>query len=85
LIRGAGLPHWVWLVELQDRARRRDDLPCVVAEVVLDSTSHDDAPIIHLITTESFAGNVPAYIATGRDEFMLLEQRSPWDSQVGVG
>lgn len=85
LIRSADLPHWVWLVELQDRGLRRDKRPCVIAEVVLDSTSHDDAPIIHLIAAESFAGDVRAYARTGRDDFMLLEQLPPWDSQVGVG
>ncbi len=51
--RMAHLPHWVWVVEFQDRACRAAEEPCVVAEVVFDSTSHDERPSVDLISTKS--------------------------------
>lgn len=42
LYRLADLSRWVWLVELQDRKLRDLGLPCVIADMVLDSTAHDD-------------------------------------------
>jgi len=49
LIRMAHLPHWVWVVEMQDRrARCNRDPYCVLAEWVFDSNAHDDVPREHL-------------------------------------
>lgn len=56
LLRIAHLPLWVWIVELHDRARRDEsplNTPCVLAEVVLDSTSHSDDPTVCLFSTPS--------------------------------
>jgi hypothetical protein len=36
--------HWVWVVELQDRAAAADGPECVVGEVVIDATSDDIKP-----------------------------------------
>lgn len=60
LYRLSHLPHWVWVVELQDRALRAAGEPCVVAEGVLGATSHDDLPSVHLLATEDIALDVPA-------------------------
>ena len=43
-LRLARLPHWVWVVEAHDRARRAAGKPSVVAECVFDSTSNDRTP-----------------------------------------
>lgn len=54
VIRMATLPHWVWLVEFQDHAAREaGEADVVIAEIVFDSTSHDDAPSPLLFVTAS--------------------------------
>jgi hypothetical protein len=53
LIRLAHLPHWVWVVEMQDRAARERGEPCVLAEWIFDSTAHDDVPLERLASTRS--------------------------------
>ncbi len=47
----ARLPKWVWVAEFHDRALRGTGEPCVMAEVVLDTTSHDSVPITLLSCT----------------------------------
>lgn len=44
LLRLARLPHYVWVVEAHDRDARAAGNPCVIAEVILDSTSNDFRP-----------------------------------------
>lgn len=54
VIRMARLPHWVWVVEFQDyKSRKAGQKDTVIAEIVFDSTSHDEAPIPNLIATAS--------------------------------
>lgn len=55
LLRLSHLPHWVWLVEFHEREARDAGRPSVLAEVVFDSTSHDDIPTIDLVATTSLA------------------------------
>jgi hypothetical protein len=43
-LRLARLPHFSWIVEVQDRVARRSGEPEVVAEILYDSTSHDRVP-----------------------------------------
>lgn len=43
-LRVARLPHYVWVVEVQDRRARSAGRPCVLAEAVIDSTSSDSDP-----------------------------------------
>jgi hypothetical protein len=43
-LRLARLPHFVWVVEAHDTAHCQPDGPCVIAEAVFDSTSHDRRP-----------------------------------------
>ena len=60
VLRLAHLPHWAWVVEFHDRGARDSEqpmAPCVRAEVVLDSTSHDDIPVIDVISTTTAAGD----------------------------
>jgi hypothetical protein len=61
VFRLAHLPHWVWVVEFHDRARRERGEPCVLAEVVLDSTSHDDLPAVNLLATTEVALDILEY------------------------
>lgn len=44
LLRLIPLPNWVWIVEFQDQAARRAGKPCVIAQTILDSTTHDALP-----------------------------------------
>lgn len=53
VIRMCQLPHWVWVVEFQDRTAREEGRPCVLAEVVFDSTTHDEVPGVELVATGS--------------------------------
>jgi hypothetical protein len=55
LFRLSHLPHWVWLLEFHDRAARQAGTPCVIGEIVFDSTSHDDLPTPRLLATTSVA------------------------------
>lgn len=55
LYRLAHLPNWVWVVEFHDRDARAQHEPCVVAEIILDSTSHDVAPRTLLSTTRQLS------------------------------
>jgi hypothetical protein len=55
LYRMAHLPQYVWLVEFQDRAARNRGEPPVLAEVVLDSTSHERLPVPKLSSTLSLS------------------------------
>lgn len=59
VLRMSHLPHWVWVVEFHERQARDEDptSACVRAEIVLDSTAHDDLPILDLIATVSGAGD----------------------------
>ena len=58
LVRLARLPHWVWAIEAHDRAACELNKPCVVAEVLVDSTSSDLAPRVDLL---ALPGLVVAY------------------------
>jgi hypothetical protein len=55
IARMAHLPHWVWVVEFQDRECRDSGAPCVLAEIVFDSTSHDERPTVDLISAPTVA------------------------------
>jgi hypothetical protein len=62
LYRLAHLPQYVWLVEFHDRERRKQDAEeqkthqnCVIAEVVLDSTSEEQLPVADLASTLSLS------------------------------
>jgi hypothetical protein len=41
---GISCSHWVWVVELQDRAAVDDGPDCVLGEIVIDATSDDIRP-----------------------------------------
>jgi hypothetical protein len=49
-LRRAHLPHYVWVVEAQDRMRGEAGEPSVVAELVFDSSSHDESPRLNAVT-----------------------------------
>ena len=89
LIRMAHLPHWIWLVEMQDRVARRQGQPCVIAEWVFDSTAHDDVPrerLASLLDGTSDAGEVgsgsaEAFIARSAPAALgAHSSRTPFDA-----
>ena len=88
LLRLASLPKWVWVVEFQERVERVAGKPCVIAEVVLDSTSNDELPEINatvvqggaIVTTQVTdrrspgAPGVPDMCATNTGLWKSIEQ-----------
>ena len=82
LIRMAHLPHWIWLVEMQDRVARRQGQPCVIAEWVFDSTAHDDVPrerLASLLDGTTDAGEVGSGSA---ELYRALGTGRPWRSLI---
>jgi hypothetical protein len=55
----ARLPHHIWVVEAHVKAKCSSDEPCVVAEVILDSTSHDARPRQDAMIAPGFALTFP--------------------------
>jgi hypothetical protein len=89
LFRLADLSHWVWVVELHERAARSAGEPCVRAEVVFDSTSHDDDPSAHLVLTPAQALDVAVYKRSLAEdegstplEGLVERQVEPWSSII---
>lgn len=71
-LRLARLPHYVWVVEAHDTKRCQPGNPCVVAEAVFDSTSHDQRPRYDALIGPGFAatfppGGKPVRLATGQE------------------
>jgi hypothetical protein len=58
-IRLARLPHFVWVVEAHDRESRASGEPCVIAEVILDSTSNDFQPRLDALLMPGFVMTYP--------------------------
>lgn len=83
LLRMAHLPHWVWVVEMQDRSARRNGEPCVLAEWVFDSTAHDDLPRERLASTMSVSTD-GAELAAGQppEIWRATNNRRPWRSLI---
>jgi hypothetical protein len=78
-LRVARMPHFVWVVEAQDRSLRAAGKPSVLAEIVLDSTSSDDAP---LVLAESMPG-VSLVMAPGdAPSIAHLGTEKPWRSHL---
>ena len=87
LFRLADLSHWVWVVEIHERAARDAGKPCVRAEVVFDSTSHDDDPFAHLVLTPARALDVAVYRESRADaeaerEGLVEKPAEPWASII---
>lgn len=85
-IRLAKLPHWVWVSEMQEREALNSAEPCVRAELVFDSTSHDDDPIPHIVLTpeqaldtmkkdkddaEDYEGDIPPWLSIVSQEQLI--------------
>ncbi len=81
LYRMAHLPNWVWLVEFHDPRAREGGQPCVLAEIVFDSTSHDVAPLTLLATTASTARDHGA-LRRGEAVHEAPGPRKPWTSLI---
>jgi len=89
MFRLADLSHWVWTVEVHDRQRRDRGEHCVKAEIVFDSTSHDDDPSAHLLLTPTHALDVAVYqrqeVRVGGPDSGLAEQAfDPWRSLIST-
>lgn len=82
LIRGARLPHWVWLVEAHRRKLCGTKKGrCVVAAVVLDSTACDIEAPLDILT---MPGTVIAYPPDDADEVTIDGSIDPWRSLIEV-
>lgn len=82
LYRLSHLPHWVWLVEFHDPEARDRGEPCVVAEILFDSTSHDDKPQTVLSTTLSL-GRDHGAMRHGDDQVTQAPgPGAPWSSII---
>lgn len=82
-LRLSHLPHWVWLVEFHDRTAREAGEPCVLAEIVYDSTSHDDLPVADLVATTSVAVDVGLERLTpGSGDAIAEGDGLPWRSMI---
>jgi hypothetical protein len=79
VLRLARLPHWVWVVEAHDRRRRGEGRPSVVAEVVYDSTSSDDAPFWLTMSMPGFTTTSPPN--DGEPESVETSPR-PWETHL---
>lgn len=73
----ASLPNWVWVVEFQDRERRKNNEACVLAEIVFDSTTHDQNPRPLLATTAGYSIDSVAY-NDGDAAAEGVGPREPW-------
>ena len=82
LYRLAHLSHWVWVIEFHDKRRSDAGKPCVVAEVIMDSTSHDDLPFVHLLATRELAMDVAEMRKVGAQDSSVAIRRHmrPWRS-----
>jgi hypothetical protein len=59
LVRLARLPHWVWAVEAHVVGACGTGKPCVIAEVVLDSTSSDLSPRMDVVALPGLVATFP--------------------------
>jgi hypothetical protein len=85
LYRLARLPQWVWLVEFQDVEFRHQGQPCVVAEIVFDSTSHDLLPLTALNATLNESTDLANFRRYGAGNFSLAPGPlggKPWPSLI---
>jgi hypothetical protein len=78
-LRLARLSHWVWVVEVQDRDARTKGRPCVLAELVYDSTSYDRAPRRLAV---SYPGVTLALPPDDGKPVMVICAEDPWKSQL---
>lgn len=84
LIRMAHLPHYVWVVEMQDRAARNaGERRCVLAEWVFDSNAHDDVPREHIssvpaVSIDSIEGAAGAPV----ERCVVRGHGRPWRSLI---
>jgi hypothetical protein len=82
-MRLARLPHYVWVVEAQDRNLRGAGEPCVLAELVLDSTSHDREPRVDALSAPGLTLVFPP--GGGQYEDIATGVTKPWKSQLVPG
>jgi hypothetical protein len=83
------LPEWVWVVEVQERTRREEGQPCVVADVVFDTTSPDDSPHQCSVSLGPVTWCIWPYEGRGMtqpvvsvDESRLRDEIGAWTSQI---
>lgn len=77
LIRLARLPHWVWTVEAHVPSACNARQDCVIAEVVLDSTSSDLAPRTDVVALPRLVATFPP---DGGDAQTADADFRPWAS-----
>ena len=78
LLRLARLPHWVWTIEAHVPTACANDEPCVVAEVLVDSTSSDLSPRIDVIVLPGLVAAFPP--DSGKVAMESTAGPAPWPS-----
>ncbi|HMM95057.1 hypothetical protein [Phycicoccus sp.] len=83
IYRRTQLSRWVWIVEVVDRDLRRQKLPCVVADAVIDATDHPrDLRALLVRTPSTLTAWDPDRDSTRRRDD--LTPQSPWSSASGT-
>jgi hypothetical protein len=80
LLRLARLPHYVWVVEAHDVDRCAANQPCVIAEVIFDSTSHEERPRKDALVGPGFAISFPP----NSDPDAVPTNTDAWRSNLGL-
>lgn len=80
-LRGARLPHWVWVVEAHRPDLCAKGKPCVVAAAVLDSTAFDFKPPLDIL---AMPGMVIVYPPDEADSVQVNGSATPWGSMLKV-
>lgn len=79
VVRLARMPHFVWVVEAHDRARRIAGLDPVLAECVFDSTASDREPRLDVVSLPGITAAIPP--DGGKRDFAATAN-APWQSQL---
>ncbi len=79
LLRLARLPHYIWVVEAQDRALRDAGEPSVLGEIVYDATSADDDPYYGALMLPGWAATYPPGRAS---PVSVTTSATPWASNL---
>jgi hypothetical protein len=81
-LRLARLPHYIWVIEAQDRKRREAGKPCVLAEVLFDPDSSDHKHRPPRRDSLSMPGLTVISPPDGGHPVPIREPARPWRSQL---
>jgi hypothetical protein len=81
-LRLAQLPHYVWVVEAQDRVKRDAGKPCTIAEIIFDADSSDHKKRQPRVDSLSLPGLTVVTPPDGAKPVPVTEPERPWRSQL---